>query len=102
MGLNSVEVPPFFGGGGGQFAIAQIAITTAMITMYRSWLGAHYWCTRHNTMPYALFALKKRHGFRAKAREKNMQRHRLGRLWAQLRHVLKIAKAHFRHSLGTV
>ena len=56
----------------------------------------------HNTMPYALFALKKRHGFCAKAREKNMQKHRLGRLWAQLRHVLKIAKAHFRHSLGTV
>ena len=31
-----------------------------------------------NTVPYARFALKKRHGFCAKAREKNMQRHRLG------------------------
>ena len=30
-----------------------------------------------NTLPYARFALKKRHGFCAKAREKNMQRHRL-------------------------
>ena len=33
-----------------------------------------------NTVPYARFALKKRHGFCAKAREKNMQRHRLGTL----------------------
>ena len=32
-----------------------------------------------NTVPYARFALKKRHGFNAKAREKNMQRHRLVR-----------------------
>ena len=55
-----------------------------------------------NTVPYARFALKKRHGFCAKAREKNMQRRRLGTLQAQLRHVLNIAKAHFRHSLGTV
>ena len=31
-----------------------------------------------NTVPYARFVLKKRHGFCAKAREKNMQRHRLG------------------------
>ena len=29
----------------------------------------------NNTVPYARFALKKRHGFCAKAREKNMQRH---------------------------
>ena len=34
----------------------------------------------HNTVPYARFALKKRHGFCAKAREKNMPRHRLGTL----------------------
>ena len=33
-----------------------------------------------NTVPYARFALKKRHGFCAKAREKNMPRHRLGTL----------------------
>ena len=33
-----------------------------------------------NTVPYARFALQKRHGFCAKAREKNMQRHRLGTL----------------------
>ena len=33
-----------------------------------------------NSVPYARFALKKRHGFCAKAREKNMQRHRLGTL----------------------
>ena len=33
-----------------------------------------------NTVPYARFALKKRHGFCAKAREKNMARHRLGTL----------------------
>ena len=33
-----------------------------------------------NTVPYARFVLKKRHGFCAKAREKNMQRHRLGTL----------------------
>ena len=54
------------------------------------------------TVPYAQFALKKRHGFCAKAREKNMQRHRFGTLKAQLRHVLNIAKVHFRHSCGTV
>ena len=35
---------------------------------------------KRNTVPYARFALKKRHGFNAKAREKNMQRHRLGTL----------------------
>ena len=29
-----------------------------------------------NTVPYARFTHKKRHGFCAKAREKNMQRHR--------------------------
>ena len=47
MGLTSVEVPQFFFfWEGGQFAIAQIAITTATITMYGSWLGARYWCTR--------------------------------------------------------
>ena len=33
-----------------------------------------------NTVPYARFALKKRHGFCAKVREKNMKRHRLGTL----------------------
>ena len=33
-----------------------------------------------NTVPYAGFSLKKRHGFCAKAREKNIQRHRLGTL----------------------
>ena len=33
-----------------------------------------------NSVPYARFALKKRHGFCAKAREKNMPRHRLGTL----------------------
>ena len=33
-----------------------------------------------NTVPYARFALKKRHGFCVKAWEKNMQRHRLGTL----------------------
>ena len=54
-----------------------------------------------NTVPYARFVLKKRHGFCAKAREKNMQSHRLSTLKAQLRHVLNIAKAHFRHSFGT-
>ena len=33
-----------------------------------------------NTVPYARFALTKRHGFCAKAWEKNMPRHRLGTL----------------------
>ena len=33
-----------------------------------------------NTVPYTRFVLKKRHGFCAKAWEKNMQRHRLGTL----------------------
>ena len=35
---------------------------------------------KRNTVPNARFALKKRHGFCAKAREKNMPRHRLGTL----------------------
>ena len=39
-----------------------------------------------NTVPYARFALKKRHGFCAKAQEKNMERHRLGTV-----------KAHFKY-----
>ena len=45
-----------------------------------------------NTVPYARFALKKRHGFCAKAREKNMPRHRLGTVKAQNLY----AKAHSR------
>ena len=43
-----------------------------------------------NTVPYARFALKKKHGFCAKAWEKNMQRHRI-------RHTLGTVKARFKY-----
>ena len=44
----------------------------------------------HNTVPYARFALKKRHGFCAKAREKKHAK-------AQIRHTLGTVKARFKY-----
>ena len=43
-----------------------------------------------NTVPYARFALKKRHGFCAKAREKKHAK-------AQIRHTLGTVKARFKY-----
>ena len=55
-------------------------VVTKGLNFYHYGLAHATGVHERNTVPYARFALKKRHGFCAKAREKNMQRHRLGTL----------------------
>ena len=51
-----------------------------LIIIFQAGLAQATGVHERNTVRYARFAVKKRHGFCAKAREKNMQRHRLGTL----------------------
>ena len=63
-----------------QFHHYSIKVNINPIVSYTHGLAHATGVHERNTVPYARFALKKRHGFCAKAREKNMQRHRLGTL----------------------